>query len=80
MVAAWTSGTVLSYHNTKRRHNPEDLDLKHNHRESLKTRNDIFYFPGGTLTCNLAAKVSVPKHTRNYISEITGSVDLNIEG
>jgi len=31
--AAWT----VSYHNTARSHNPEELDLKHDHRESLKT-------------------------------------------
>jgi len=29
MEAARTSETSVSYHNATRRHNPEDLDLKH---------------------------------------------------
>jgi len=39
MEAVWHFETLLSYHNTTWRHNPEDLDLKHHRRESLKTRN-----------------------------------------
>jgi len=35
--AAWTSETSVSYHNATRRHNPEDLDLKHHRLKSLKT-------------------------------------------
>jgi hypothetical protein len=36
LEAAWTSKTLVSYHNAIRRHNPEDLDLKHHRRESLR--------------------------------------------
>jgi hypothetical protein len=38
MEAARPSETLLSYHNTTQRHNPEDFDLKHHRRESFRTR------------------------------------------
>jgi hypothetical protein len=37
MEKARTSEMVVTYHNTTRRYNPEDFDLKHYRRESLKT-------------------------------------------
>jgi hypothetical protein len=37
MKAARRSYTLVCYQNTTRRHNPEDLDLKHHRREGLKT-------------------------------------------
>jgi len=33
--------TLVSYHNTTRRHNPEEVDVSHQRRESLKlTQNE----------------------------------------
>jgi hypothetical protein len=44
MEAARSSKTLVSYHNTTRRHNSEDLDLNLHRREILKSRRKDLMF------------------------------------
>jgi len=41
----WNSENLVSYHNTTWRQNPEDFDLKHKRRESLKSHRLSYILP-----------------------------------
>jgi hypothetical protein len=67
MEAAWTSETWVSYHSTGRRHNPEDLDLKHR-RESFKRHKTCRFQGSGRqmLKCEAVSKSFRTKSIRKY--------------
>jgi hypothetical protein len=55
-----TSETLLSYQDTTRRHNPEDLDLKRHRRESLKTRKrHTSFVVMKKIKCNVSILISL---------------------
>jgi hypothetical protein len=72
MEAARSSETLVSYHNTARRHNSEDLDLNLHRREDLKSNSSSVVWKHLDLDTASCLNPEVLQ-----IVEITGHADVS---
>jgi hypothetical protein len=73
MVAAWTFEMLVYCHTTTWQHNPEDLDLKLQCHENLKSLNSTFPFSVKLASCSIKVNMSLclsisPRHVRSVAS------------